>query len=111
MHRKRRVVACSAAVRRPPAARSDWPRVDARCQLAAIACRSMVDNGHVAFIWSIADLLRGDYKQSEYGRVILPLVVLRRLDAVLEPTKDAVLAEYAKSGNVPLLLRRAAGEN
>lgn len=43
------------------------------------------------FIWSIADLLRGDYKQSEYGRVILPLTVLRRLDCVLEPTKQAVL--------------------
>ena len=46
-----------------------------------------------SFIWSIADLLRGDYKQSEYGRVILPLTVLRRLDCVLEPTKQAVL-EY-----------------
>jgi type I restriction enzyme M protein len=44
------------------------------------------------FIWSIADLLRGDYKQSEYGRVILPLTVLRRLDCVLEPTKEAVFA-------------------
>ena len=42
----------------------------------------------VGFIWSVADLLRGDYKQSEYGKVILPLVVLRRLDCVLEPTKD-----------------------
>ena len=44
------------------------------------------------FIWSIADLLRGDYKQSEYGRVILPLTVLRRLDCVLEPTKEVVFA-------------------
>lgn len=44
------------------------------------------------FIWGIADLLRGDYKQSEYGRVILPLTVLRRLDCVLEPTKGAVLS-------------------
>lgn len=43
------------------------------------------------FIWGIADLLRGDYKQSEYGRVILPLTVLRRLDCVLEPTKRTVL--------------------
>ena len=34
---------------------------------------------HAAFIWSVADLLRGDYKQSEYGKVILPLTVLRRL--------------------------------
>ncbi len=45
----------------------------------------------VAFIWSVADLLRGDYKQSEYGKVILPLTVLRRLDSVLEPTKAEVL--------------------
>jgi len=37
-------------------------------------------NNHAAFIWSVADLLRGNYKQSEYGRVILPLTVLRRLD-------------------------------
>jgi len=43
------------------------------------------------FIWGIADLLRGDYKQSEYGRVILPLTVLRRLDCVLEPEKRTVL--------------------
>ncbi|WP_258071477.1 type I restriction-modification system subunit M [Xanthomonas arboricola] len=47
-----------------------------------------------AFIWSVADLLRGDYKQSEYGRVILPFTVLRRLDCVLEKTKPAVLAEF-----------------
>jgi type I restriction enzyme M protein len=47
-----------------------------------------------AFIWSVADLLRGDYKQSEYGRVILPFTVLRRLDCVLEGTKAAVLAEH-----------------
>ncbi|HTO01553.1 MAG TPA: class I SAM-dependent DNA methyltransferase [Microthrixaceae bacterium] len=51
---------------------------------------------HAAFIWSVADLLRGDYKQSEYGRVVLPLVVLRRLDCVLEPTKAKVLDTYAR---------------
>src|SRR5438132_2292907 len=51
---------------------------------------------HAAFIWSVADLLRGDYKQSEYGKVILPLTVLRRLDCVLEPTKAAVLERAAK---------------
>jgi type I restriction enzyme M protein len=49
-------------------------------------------NNHAGLIWAIADLLRGDYKQSEYGRVILPLVVLRRLDCVLEPTKAQILA-------------------
>ena len=53
-------------------------------------------NNHAAFIWSVADLLRGDYKQSEYGKVILPLTVLRRLDCVLEPTKAAVLAPVAR---------------
>ena len=46
-----------------------------------------------SFIWSVADLLRGDYKQSEYGKVILPFTVLRRLDCVLESTKTAVLVE------------------
>ncbi|MGB8885950.1 MAG: type I restriction-modification system subunit M N-terminal domain-containing protein [Candidatus Korobacteraceae bacterium] len=45
----------------------------------------------VAFIWSVADLLRGPYKPAQYGRVILPLTVLRRLDCVLEPTKQKVL--------------------
>ena len=48
-----------------------------------------------SFIWSVADLLRGDYKQSEYGKVILPFTVLRRLDCVLESTKEAVLAEQS----------------
>ena len=49
-----------------------------------------------AFIWSVADLLRGDYRQSEYGKVILPFTVLRRLDCILEPTKPVVLAELKK---------------
>jgi type I restriction enzyme M protein len=68
-------------------------------------------NNHAGLIWSIADLLRGDYKQSEYGRVILPLVVLRRLDCVLEPTKDQVLKrlETAHIENVGLLLRTVTG--
>lgn len=48
-----------------------------------------------AFIWSVADLLRGDFKQSDYGKVILPFTVLRRLDCVLESTKPAVLLELA----------------
>ena len=48
-----------------------------------------------AFLWSVADLLRGDYKQSDYGKVILPFTVLRRIDCVLAPTKQAVLAELA----------------
>ena len=49
-----------------------------------------------AFIWSVADLLRGDFKQSQYGRIILPFTLLRRLECVLEPSKDAVLAQYDK---------------
>lgn len=48
------------------------------------------------FIWSIADLLRGHYKQADYGKVILPFTVLRRLDMVLEPTKKQVLEAYKK---------------
>jgi type I restriction enzyme M protein len=63
----------------------------------------MADPNLSSFIWSVADLLRGDYKQSEYGKVILPFTVLRRLDCVLESTKDAVLAEKTK--------REAAGLN
>ena len=55
-----------------------------------------------SFIWSVADLLRGDYKQSEYGKVILPFTVLRRLDCVLEATKPAVLAEKEKRGQAGL---------
>ena len=69
---------------------------------------------HAAFIWSVADLLRGDYKQSEYGKVILPLVVLRRLDCVLEATKPAVLAKAAglkgRIENVEPVLQSVSGE-
>ena len=65
-----------------------------------------------SFIWSVADLLRGDYKQSEYGKVILPFTVLRRLDCVLEATKPAVLAEKttreaAGLNPEPFLLRKS----
>ena len=48
------------------------------------------------FIWAVADLLRGDFKQSQYGRVILPFTLLRRLECVLEPTKGAVLETAEK---------------
>ncbi len=69
---------------------------------------------HAAFIWSVADKLRGVYKQSEYGRVILPLVVLRRLDCVLEPTKAAVLARHealkGRVENVEPVLCSVSGE-
>jgi len=63
----------------------------------------MPDPNLTSFIWSVADLLRGDYTQSDYGKVILPFTVLRRMDCVLEPTKAAVLAEKA--------LREMAGLN
>jgi type I restriction enzyme M protein len=66
------------------------------------------------FLWSIADLLRGDYKQHDFGKVILPFTVLRRLDCVLADTKDKVLArhEKLKGGevkNVAPLLNRVSG--
>ncbi|MDF7797840.1 type I restriction-modification system subunit M N-terminal domain-containing protein [Pontiellaceae bacterium B1224] len=50
-------------------------------------------SGLPAFIWSVADLLRGELKQNQYGRIILPLTLLRRLECVLEPTKTNVLAQ------------------
>ncbi|MFH6971818.1 type I restriction-modification system subunit M [Flavobacterium petrolei] len=66
------------------------------------------------FIWSIADLLRGDYKQSDYGKVILPLTVLRRLDCVLESSKEDVLKKHEQLKNTGIedldaLLNRASG--
>jgi type I restriction enzyme M protein len=69
-----------------------------------------------SFIWSVADLLRGDYKQADYGKVILPLTVLRRLDCVLEKTKAKVLAKHEEvkkarhpEGTVDKMLLRASG--
>jgi len=77
---------------------------------------SQASNNLAAYIWSLADLLRGDFKQSQYGRVILPFTLLRRLECVLEPTKPAVLAEYEKVEKLNLpeeaqekLLLRATG--
>lgn len=55
---------------------------------------SKMDFSHTAaFIWSVADLLRGDFKQSQYGRIILPFALLRRLECVLENSKDAVVTQ------------------
>lgn len=68
----------------------------------------------VGFIWAVADLLRGDYKAHEYGQVILPLTVLRRLDAVLAPSKQAVIDRAAtlagKIDNPEQILLRTAGQ-
>ncbi|MFF1679790.1 N-6 DNA methylase [Streptomyces sp. NPDC058256] len=65
--------------------------------------------------WSVADLLRGDYKQSDYGKVILPFTVLRRLECVLEPTREKVVdvvAQYKDSEiNPEDWLRRASGHS
>ncbi|ABA59140.1 N-6 DNA methylase [Nitrosococcus oceani ATCC 19707] len=68
-----------------------------------------------AFLWSIADLLRGDFKQSQYGRIILPFTLLRRMECVLEPTKDKVVQQATVHQHKPdhvreMLLRRAAGD-
>ena len=52
--------------------------------------------GFADFIWDIAELLRGDYKRSDYGKVILPLTVLRRLDCTLEKTRQAVRDEIRR---------------
>jgi len=69
-----------------------------------------------AYIWSLADLLRGDFKQSQYGRIILPFTLLRRLEGVLEDSKEAVLAEHERVQQMGLpeeaqekLLLRATG--
>ncbi|TBR22561.1 hypothetical protein EPO15_07805 [bacterium] len=59
----------------------------------------MADTNLSSFIWSVANLLRVDYKQSEYSNVILPFTVLLRIDCVLEPTKKTILTERAHHGN------------
>ena len=69
-----------------------------------------------SFIWSVADILRGDFKQSQYGRIILPFTVLRRLECVLEASKDKVLAQAEATKAMPdvareKLLLNASGQN
>ncbi|MDX3640280.1 class I SAM-dependent DNA methyltransferase [Streptomyces sp. MB09-02B] len=65
--------------------------------------------------WSVADLLRGDYKQSDYGKVILPFTVLRRLECVLEPTREKVVETVARFAgqdiDTGLFLRKASGHS
>lgn len=79
----------------------------------SVATHETISN-HASFIWSVADLLRGDYKRSEYGKVILPLTVLRRLDCVLEGTKQAVLDRAGqlkgRVENVEPVLQAVAGQ-
>lgn len=55
----------------------------------------------VSFIWSNANILRGPYRPENYGKVILPMAVLRRFDAVLSDTKEAVLEQYEKYKHLP----------
>ncbi|AOM84472.1 type I restriction-modification system subunit M [Salisediminibacterium beveridgei] len=55
----------------------------------------------VNFLWTIAEILRGPYKPEDYGKVILPMAVLRRFDCVLEDTKDAVLEQYEQYKTLP----------
>lgn len=79
----------------------------------------------VAFVWKVADKLRGTFKQHEYGSVMLPLLVLRRMDAVLAPTRDKVLDQAVSLGvleqdrktlgnsvdeGTDLILKRTAGQ-
>lgn len=75
-----------------------------------------MSNNHANFIWSIADLLRGSFKAHQYGDIILPFTVLRRLDAVLAPTKQQVFAavEEAKQADLPVratLLKQKANHS
>ena len=77
---------------------------------------SQATNNLAAYIWSLADLLRGDFKQSQYGRIILPFTLLRRLECVLAETKEAVLKQVEivelmslpEEGEEKLLLRATA---
>ena len=66
------------------------------------------------FIWSVADLLRGPYRPPQYERVMLPMIVLRRFDSVLEPTKEAVIKRWhalkdGKVSNLDRILNQVAG--
>ena len=69
------------------------------------------------FVWSIAEILRGDFKQSEYGKVILPFIVLRRLDCLLDASKRDVLeaakglSDAVDDPTRDMILFAAAGEN
>ena len=75
----------------------------------------MAGNNNANLVWSIANILRGTYKPAQYGSVILPFTILRRLDCVREMTKDAVLAEQEakKDLNIPLdtFLQKASGHS
>ena len=75
----------------------------------------MASNYNANLVWSIANILRGTYKPAQYGSVILPFTILRRLDCVLEKTKNTVLAEAdaKKDLNIPLdtFRQKASGQS
>jgi len=76
--------------------------------------QSVTQQNNANFIWSIADLLRGPYKPHQYGAIVLPFTILRRLDAVLDPTKQAVLDEATKRSDSPaaaVFLAKASGQS
>ena len=80
----------------------------------AMSQQAVTQQNNANFIWSIADLLRGPYKPHQYGAIVLPFTILRRLDAVLEPTKQAVLDEATKRSDSPaaaVFLAKASGQS
>lgn len=102
----------SLAEESPPPEKGAPPSRPAKAPPPPAPSRPAGEPNLSSFIWSVADLLRGDYKQSEYGKVILPFTVLRRLDSVLQATKAAVLQEKrlreeANLNPEPFLLRKA----
>ena len=73
----------------------------------------MAEQNNAAFIWSIANLLRGTYKAADYGKVVLPFTVLRRLDSALEASKQAVLEAKRQNSTsgaaMDFILQKASG--
>lgn len=70
-------------------------------------------NQKANLIWSIADVLTGTYKPHEYGEVILPMMVIKRFDCILEDTKEAVLKKLPEVSNLPMkdiFLKKASGQ-
>lgn len=90
------------------------PGTASRCTRGICVSQAKGFSDKVTFIWAVADLLRGDFKAHEYGQVILPFVVLRRLECALAPTKQAVIKRAAKIAgkydNVEPLLLHESGQ-
>ena len=68
------------------------PSAARACALSPQGAAVTTPTANASLIWAIAELLRGDYKQSDYGKIVLPFTLLRRLDCVLAPTKPAVVS-------------------